>query len=80
MERIQIRIPMGLIHFHMIFLDGIYGGIKRSPVRFRWVKAPSSDELTQRLIPLDFISRLAALVPKPRVNLTRFHGVFATNS
>ncbi len=22
-------------------------------------------------------SRLAALVPKPRVNLTRFHGVFA---
>lgn len=27
--------------------------------------------------PLDFIARLAALVPKPRVNLTRFHGVFA---
>ena len=26
------------------------------------------------------ISRLAALVPKPRVNLTRFHGVFAPNS
>ena len=29
--------------------------------------------------PLDFIARLAALVPKPRVNLTRFHGVFAPN-
>jgi len=29
---------------------------------------------------LDFIARLAALVPKPRVNLTRFHGVFAPNS
>jgi hypothetical protein len=28
------------------------------------------------LPPLDFIARLAALVPKPRVNLTRFHGVF----
>ncbi len=27
--------------------------------------------------PLDFISRLVSLVPKPRVNLTRFHGVFA---
>ncbi len=27
--------------------------------------------------PLDFISRLVALVPRPRVNLTRFHGVFA---
>ena len=26
--------------------------------------------------PLDFIARLAALVPKPRVNLTRFHSVF----
>ncbi len=30
--------------------------------------------------PLDFIVRLAALVPKLRVNLTRFHGVFAPNS
>jgi hypothetical protein len=30
--------------------------------------------------PLDFIARLAALVPKSRVNLTRFHGVFAPNS
>ena len=30
--------------------------------------------------PLDFISRLASLVPKPRCHLTRFHGVFAPNS
>ncbi len=30
--------------------------------------------------PLDFISRLVSLVPKPRVNLTRFHGIFAPNS
>ncbi|MGY5395088.1 transposase [Acinetobacter sp. NigerLNRRAM0016] len=30
--------------------------------------------------PLDFIAKLAALVPKPRVNLTRFHGLFAPNS
>ena len=29
---------------------------------------------------LDFISKLAALVPVPRVNLTRFHGVFAPHS
>jgi hypothetical protein len=29
---------------------------------------------------VDFIARLAALVPKPRVNLRRFHGVFAPNS
>ena len=31
------------------------------------------------LDPLDFIARLAALVPRPRLNLTRFHGVFAPN-
>jgi hypothetical protein len=30
--------------------------------------------------PLDFISKLTSLVPKPKVNLTRFHGVFAPNS
>jgi len=27
--------------------------------------------------PLDFIAKLASLVPKPNVNLTGFHGVFA---
>jgi hypothetical protein len=26
--------------------------------------------------PLDFIPKLASLVPKPRVNLSRFHGFF----
>jgi ribosomal protein S27E len=31
------------------------------------------------LEPLDFMARLAALVPRPRLNLTRFHGVFAPN-
>ncbi len=30
--------------------------------------------------PVDFIAKLAALVPKPRVNLSRYHGVFAPNS
>ena len=27
--------------------------------------------------PLDFIARLVALIPKPGVNLARYHGVFA---
>jgi hypothetical protein len=31
------------------------------------------------LEPLDFIARLAALVSKPGVNLTRLHGVFVPN-
>jgi transposase len=29
------------------------------------------------LEPLDFLARLAALVPPPRAHLTRYHGVFA---
>ena len=32
------------------------------------------------LEPLDFIARLAALVPPPRVHLTRFPGVFAAHA
>jgi hypothetical protein len=36
------------IHFHMIFLDGIYlADVHGSPARFRWVKAPTSEDLTQ---------------------------------
>ena len=31
------------------------------------------------LDPMDFIARLAALVPRPRAHLTRYHGVFAPN-
>lgn len=49
-------------------------------VRYQ-LKTPYRDGTTQVIFePLDFIARLAALVPKPRVNLTRFHGVFAPNS
>ena len=29
---------------------------------------------------MGFIARLAVLIPKPRVNLIRYHGVFAPNS
>ena len=36
------------IHFHMRFLDGVYvDGAPGSSMRFRWVKAPSSAELTR---------------------------------
>ena len=42
------------------------------------LKTPYRDGTTHVIFePLDFIARLAALVPKPRVNLARFHGVFA---
>jgi hypothetical protein len=35
------------IHFHMLFLDGVYVDQPDGTVRFRWVKAPTSGELTQ---------------------------------
>jgi len=44
------------------------------------LKTPYSDGTTQVVFdPVDFSARLAALVPKPRVNLTRYHGVLAPN-
>jgi hypothetical protein len=43
-------------------------------------KQPFRDGSTHVLLePLDFIARLAALVPRPKLNLARFHGVFAPN-
>ena len=44
-------------------------------------KTPWRDGTTHVLLePLDFIARLAALIPRPGVNLTRYHGIFAPNS
>jgi ribosomal protein S27E len=45
------------------------------------LKTPYRNGTTHMIFePLDFVSKLAALVPVPRVHLTRFHGVFAPNS
>ena len=45
------------------------------------LKTPWRDGTTHVVFePLDFLARLAALIPRPRVNLTRYHGVFAPNS
>ena len=49
------------------------------------LKTPYRDGTTQvafegaAIRTVDFIARLAALVPKPRVNLTRYHGILAPN-
>jgi hypothetical protein len=49
-------------------------------VRYQ-LKTPYRDGTSHVVFePLDFMARLAALVPKPRINLTRFHDVFAPNS
>jgi hypothetical protein len=45
------------------------------------LKTPYRDGTTHVIFePEDFIARLAALVPKPRAHLTRYHGVFASAS
>jgi len=45
------------------------------------LKAPYRDGITHIVLePLDLMARLAALVPPPRMHLTRFHGVFAPHS
>ena len=42
------------------------------------LKTPYNDGTTHVVLsPMEFMGRLAALVPNPRVNLTRFHGVFS---
>lgn len=50
------------------------------PVRYE-LKMPYRDGTIHVFFePMNFIARLAALIPKPRVNLIRYHGVFAPNS
>jgi hypothetical protein len=45
------------------------------------LKTPYRDGTTHVFFdPLDFIGKLSALIPPPRLNLTRFFGVFAPNS
>ncbi len=46
------------------------------------MKRPAAPDGSTHLLltPLQLVRKLAALVPPPRFNLTRFHGVFAPNS
>jgi hypothetical protein len=45
------------------------------------LKTPYRDGTTHIVLePLDLMARLAALVPPPRMHLTRFHGLFAPHS
>jgi Putative transposase len=45
------------------------------------LKTPWRDGTTHHVMsPLEFMQRLAALVPRPRLHLIRFHGVLAPNA
>ena len=50
--------------------------------RLRYYMKRTFSDGTRELVltPLELLSRLAALVPPPRFNLTRYHGAFAANA
>lgn len=49
----------------------------RGEVIYRFKKPWDDGTAAIKLTPMEFMERLAALVPRPRVHLTRFHGVLA---
>ena len=51
-------------------------GRVRYPLKTPWKNGTTHVEFE----PVEFIAKLAALVPPPRAHLTRFHGVFAPNA
>ena len=54
--------------------------IEADPLTF-CLKTPCSDGTTQLLLsPLELIEKLAALIPPPRLNLVRYHGILAPNA
>jgi len=73
LERLCRYIPRPPIATRRLSVDD------RNRIVYRY-KQPCRDGSTHVVLePLDFVARLAALVPRPRLNLTRFHGVFAPN-
>ena len=58
------------------------GSSVTAPAQSCWqLKSPYKDGTTHIVMePLEFMERLAALVPRPRLHLIRFHGVLAPNA
>lgn len=74
LERLCRYISRPAISVHRLSLT------EQGNIRYE-LKTPYRNGTTHMIFePLDFISKLASLIPAPRVNLTRFHGVFAPNS
>ena len=72
------------VHFHMLFLDGVYVGNKANKLTFKQVNAPTNDQLqtglhaavstqTHERKKLDSICRYIArpAIPEPRLSLTK---------
>ena len=55
--------------------------LQAAAVTYRIAFGPPRDGTTHLVMnPLEFMQRLAALVPRPRLHLIRFHGVLAPNA
>ena len=74
-------------------LERLCRTITRPAIAFEWLKRDGSGDVVLQLksawrdgtthismSPLEFMPRMAALVPRPRLHLTRFHGVLAPNA
>jgi Putative transposase len=74
LERLCRYVSRGPIALERLSIDG-------DGLVVHELKHPFRDGTTHVLFePLDFIARLAALVPRPRAHLVRYHGVFAPNA
>ena len=60
-------------------VSGIWAGSGNCRVVYGYERPFPNGSAHVVLEPLDFMARLASLVPRPRSNLTRFHGVLAPN-
>ena len=60
--------------------DGRLSILSNGHIRLQ-LKTPYHNGTTHLIFePLDFISKLASLIPPPRIHLTRFHGLYAPNA
>ncbi len=74
LERVCCYVARGPIALERLSVDG-------DGLVVYQLKHPLRDGTTHVLFePLDFIARLAALVPRPRTHLVRYHGLFAPNA
>jgi hypothetical protein len=74
LERVCRYISRPAVSVHRLSLT------QQGKIRYE-LKTPYRNGTTHMIFePLDFISKLAALVPVPGANLTRYHGLFAPNS
>ncbi|WP_438042447.1 methyltransferase domain-containing protein [Sorangium sp. So ce128] len=62
------------------FTDAARHGPEGAPHRRRGGRTPRRGRTHRVMSPMEFMARLAALIPPPKIPLVRYHGVFAPRS